>query len=51
MKKAEKRRAREEAEEKTQVLDQSSKDLNRSMADMKKTRKDAEAAKAKYEQC
>jgi len=42
-KKAEKRRADEEAEEKTVDLDKSWKELNRSMADMKKERDDSEA--------
>jgi len=43
-KKAEKRRADEEAEEKTVDLDKSWKELNQSLADMKKTRDDPEAA-------
>jgi len=43
-KKAEKRRADEEAEEKTVDLDKSWKELNQSLADMKKTRDDPKAA-------
>ena len=49
IKKAEKRKADEAAEEKTQDLDQSWRDLNRSMAEMKNTRDNAEAAKGNYD--